>query len=71
MEFYQRLRLLRAEKGMTQKEVAAALEIGYRAYQCYELRQRYPDFQGLISIADFFDVSLDFLVGRSEVRERA
>ena len=55
---------------MTQKEAAAGLRIGYRAYQCYELEQRYPEFFGLIAIADFFDVSLDYLVGRSDVRER-
>lgn len=50
MEFFERIRLLRKEKKMTQKEVAAALHIGYRAYQCYELNQRFPDFHGLIAI---------------------
>jgi hypothetical protein len=34
------------------------------------LQQRSPDMKGLIAIADFFDVSLDYLVGRSEERER-
>ena len=71
MEFCQRLRLLRKEKKLTQKEAAAALGIGYRAYPCYELKQRDPGLHGLIAIADFFDVSLDYLVGRSEIRERA
>ena len=70
MEFYVRIRLLRKEKGMTQKEAAAALNIGFRGYQSYELQQRYPDFLGLIAIADFFDVSMDYLVGRSDIRER-
>lgn len=70
MEFCERIRQLRKEKGLTQKKIAVELNIGYRAYQCYELKQRYPDFQGLIAIADFFDVSLDYLVGRSDVRER-
>ncbi|MCI9158910.1 MAG: XRE family transcriptional regulator, partial [Lawsonibacter sp.] len=36
----------------------------------YEYATRYPEFPGLIAIADFFDVSLDYLVGRSDVRER-
>lgn len=70
MEFYKRIRLLRKEKGMTQKEVAEGLDIGYRAYQCYEYDQRYPDVPGLVAIADFFDVSLDYLVGRSDERKR-
>ena len=70
VKFCERIRELRNERDMTQKEVAAGLEIGYRAYQYSELEQRYPDFHGLIAIADFFDVSLDYLVGRSDVRER-
>ncbi len=70
MDFGERIRLLRHERKLTQKQVAEELNIGYRAYQCYELKQRYPDFRGLIAIADYFDVSLDYLVGRSDVRER-
>jgi len=70
MNFHERIRLLRKERGLTQKEAAIALGIGYRAYQCYELDQRCPDLHGLIALADFFDVSLDYLVGRSDVRER-
>jgi len=70
MEFHERIRLLRSEKGLTQKEAAARLGVSYRAYQCYEYNQRCPDLHGLIALANFFDVSLDYLVGRSDVRER-
>ena len=70
MKFCERIRFLRKEKGLTQKGIAQQLGIGFRGYQSYELEQRYPDFQGLIALADFFDVSLDYLVGRSDVRER-
>ena len=70
MKFHERIRILRKERGMTQKEAAAGLGIGYRAYQCYELNQRYPDIHGLVNIANFFDASLDYLVGLSDVRER-
>ena len=70
MEFYERLRLLRQEKGFTQKEAAAELGVSYRAYQCYEYNQRCPDLRGLIAIANYFEVSLDYLVGQSDVRER-
>lgn len=41
-----------------------------RTYQGYEYGESYPEVAKLIAIADFFDVSLDYLVGRSEVRER-
>ncbi len=68
--FSERIRLLRKERKIKQKEMAEALGLAYRSYQSYEYEERYPDFQGLIAIADFFDVSLDYLVGRSDVRER-
>ncbi len=70
IKFHERLRLLRKERGLTQKEMAAELGIGYRAYQCYELQQRYPDIRGLTAIANFFGVSVDYLLGLSNVRER-
>lgn len=70
MEFYERMRSLRKEKGMTQRQMADELGVGYRALQCYEYNERYPDVPGLVAIADYFDISLDYLMGRSEVRER-
>lgn len=70
MEFHERIRVLRKERGLTQKEIAAELGVSYRAYQCYEYNQRCPDLQGLIAIAKYFNVSLDYLVGQSNVRER-
>ncbi len=68
--FSERIRLLRKERKIKQKEMAEVLGLAPRSYQSYEYEERYPDFQGLIAIADFFDVSLDYLVGRSDVRER-
>ena len=69
MKFHERMRSLRKEKGMTQKEMAAELGVGYRALQCYEYNERYPDALGLVAIADYFDISLDYLMGRSDVRD--
>ena len=68
--FCDRIKFLRQEKGLKQKEMADIFGLALRSYQCYEYGERFPEFQGLIAIADFFDVSLDYLVGRSEVRER-
>lgn len=70
MKFHERMRSLRKEKGITQKEMAAELGVGYRALQCYEYNERYPDVLGLVAIADYFDISLDYLMGRSDVRAR-
>lgn len=69
-QFCERIKELRKEHGLKQREMAAELGLVLNSYQCYEYATRYPDFKGLIAIADFFDVSLDYLVGRSEVRER-
>ena len=39
-----------------------------RSYQDYEYNKSYPEVPGLVAIADYFDVSLDYLMGRSDVR---
>lgn len=69
-KFSERLKELRRERHFKQKEMAEELGLGQRAYESYEREERCPDFHGLIRLADYFDVSLDYLVGRSDVRER-
>lgn len=64
--FAERLRLCRQNKGLTQKNMAAVCEITERAYQKYEAKERVPRLDELIALADYFDVSLDYLVGRSD-----
>ena len=66
--FAVRLQELRKEKRVPQKELAERLGISVRAYHYYEEGKRYPDFQGLLTLADFYGVSLDYLVGRTEQR---
>ena len=66
----ERLRILRDERGFTQKDVANFLGKSLRAYQYYEAGTRRPEYPHLLALADFFDVSLDYLTGRSETRER-
>lgn len=69
-KFCDRVKELRQEKGLTQKELAETLDLKLRTYRTYEYEESYPSVPGLLALADFFDVSLDYLVGRSEVRER-
>ena len=66
----ERLKMLRKEKRMTQMELAELLNQSLRAYQYYEAGTRHPEYDHLLALADFFNVSLDYLVGRSETRER-
>ena len=64
----ERLKTLRKEKNMRQADVAKLLGIGVRTYQYYEGDEHRPDYEMLIKLADFFEVSTDYLLGRSEER---
>lgn len=66
MNFGERLKQLRAVKNLTQKQLAIETETSERGIQNYEMGIRKPAFDVLIALADYFDVSLDYLVGRSD-----
>ena len=68
MEFYERMRELRKEHGETQAQAAAAAGMTDRQYQRFEKGEQKPGFDNLIRLADCFQVSLDYLAGRSETR---
>jgi len=67
-KFNGRLKQLRAEKDVTQKEVATFLGITDRAYQYYEYGKRDPNILVVQKLADFFDVSIDYLIGRVDIK---
>lgn len=60
-----RLKECRKDKGYTQGQVAIYCDITEKTYQNYELMTRQPKIEILIKIADLFDVSIDYLVGRT------
>lgn len=62
--FTERLKELRKEKGYTQEQMANILEIGQSAYAKWENDRTEPSFENLIKLADFFDVSIDWLFER-------
>ena len=66
--FTKRLKELRKEKKITQVQMAAVLEMTSRNYQRYEAGVLEPSMDNLIKIADYFDVPLDYLLGRSDER---
>ena len=66
----ERLFKLRSDKQLLQKDVAKDAGLALRSYIYYEHGERKPDSDTLIKLADYFDVSLDWLTGRSETRER-
>lgn len=67
MEFAERIRILRRERKLTQPGVAAELGISMRGYQDMELGIL-PRYEKLLRIADYYDVSVDWLMGRTEDR---
>ena len=60
-----RLKELRKEMNLTQVELSQALSISRSSLSLYEINKREPDCETVSKIADFFDVSLDYLYGRS------
>ncbi len=64
--FAKRLKSLRKERRWSSKEMAEYLEISQRAYLYYESATNYPNIPGLLKLADFFGVSTDYLLGRSD-----
>ena len=64
--FQERLRLLRAEKGLSQRQVAEEFGITKIGYQNYEAGRHLPSFSMLNALADFINVSIDYLFGRTD-----
>jgi len=62
--FSERLKELRKSKGITQKQMAEHLCMVEQSYQMYEYGKREPNHETTIKLADFFDVSVDYLLGR-------
>ena len=64
----EKLLLLRNERGLSQEKAAASQGIAYRSYRRYETGEREPTASVLIRMADFYGVTIDYLVGRTEKR---
>ncbi len=64
--FAERLKELRKEKNLTQNEFAKILHIKQQSYARYELNTSEPSYEMLVKIANFFEVSTDYLLGKSD-----
>lgn len=60
---YQRLRDLREDKDMTQRQIAEILNDSQQHYQLYESGKREPPFYIIIKLAKFYKVSIDYIAG--------
>lgn len=66
MKFSDRLRELRKKRGLTQLQLAEALKINRSTLAKYETGENEPDHQTMQQIADFFGVTVDFIIGNSD-----
>lgn len=64
MQKYQRIRDLREDANLTQKQVGEAINVPQRTYAYYESGQRMVPPQVLCALADFYNVSVDYILGR-------
>ena len=67
-EFPARLRKLREEKRQSRAVVSELCGLDRDAVRRYERRERSPNMEALIALADYFEVSLDYLTGRTNFR---
>ena len=66
--FCERVKELRTERRIYQREVAEHLGLTTRAYQNYEGGESEPSQERLVALADYFGVTTDYLLGRSDKR---
>lgn len=69
MKLAERLKALRKERNLRQEQVAVALDISMSAYCHYEQGKREPTASVLNRMANYYDVSVDYLLGRSDQRK--
>lgn len=65
MQYGNRIATLRDKKALTQEELAKKLGISRAALSHYEKNRREPDYETLTKIADLFQVTIDYLLGRT------
>ncbi len=65
--FYKRLKELRQKNNLTQFQLAEILNLSISSITMYENGRRLPDIPTIINIAKYFNVSVDYLIGNSDI----
>ena len=65
MTYYENLRVIREDRGFTQKQIAEVLETTQQYYSDYENGKRDSPIRVYITLSNFYNVSIDYLAGRS------
>lgn len=69
MKFNEKLLAMRKKRGLSQEELGMELQVSRQTISKWEAGQSYPDFQRLVMLSDFFDMTLDELVKDIDVQE--
>ncbi len=69
MGISERLRELRTGRGLTQRSLAEILNVKQNTYSQYETEQRQIPIEVLITLAKFYDVSTDYILGLTEIED--
>ncbi|MEG1256855.1 helix-turn-helix transcriptional regulator [Clostridium sp.] len=68
MTFGERLKELRESKGLTQEQISEVINVTRPTIAGYETKGKQPDYDKLKTLADYFNVSVDYLLGHSDTR---
>lgn len=69
MNYPERIRALREDRDITQTQVAQLLKVGQKTYSDYELGKTRIPVDSLIILAQFYNVSMDYICGVSDVKK--
>ena len=69
MKFNEKLLSIRKKKGLSQEELGMELQVSRQTISKWEAGQSYPDFQRLVMLSDYFDMTLDELVKDIDVQD--
>lgn len=67
--FSERIKELRESRGLSQEAVGKIIGVKRYSVYAYEKGKCYPDVEHLMALADYFEVSTDYLLGRSDARK--
>ena len=67
--FAERIKELRLEKNLTQTQLGEIIGVKHFSIYSYEKGRACPEMKGLVALADYFGVSMDYLAGRTDKRE--
>ena len=70
MKYSERIRALREDRDLTQATVAELLQVGQRTYCNYELGKTRIPVDSLILLARFYNVSMDYISGVSDIKAK-